>query len=444
MESCMHTRREFLRRSVLGGALTWSLPAFLQATIETLYAAQDGSRIAAPTGKDAPVLVVLQLSGGNDGLNTVVPVGNDFYHRARPSLAIRDADALRLEGGVGLNPVLTGLKDLYDRGELAVVQGVGYPNPNRSHFRSMEIWHTASDADRFDSTGWIGRYFDNQCGGMDATAGVSIGKESPQAFASRHPKGVTFERPESYRFLKGSFDAGGGDPEDELFRQFNGMERMEGADNAGGSIGELSGRGRQKPEESPVDFLERTALDAQVSSDLIRGIAAKFPDRGGYPTTRLGQDLALVGKLIAGGMSTRVYYVSQGGFDTHTNQKGAQDRLLGEVGNALKAFVDDLREQGNLPRVTMMTFSEFGRRVAENASKGTDHGAAAPMLIAGGGVKGGLHGAMPGLDPRDLVRGDLKFGVDFRSVYATLLEKRLRADSARVLGRSFPLVDGLV
>jgi len=210
----------------------------------------------------------------------------------------------------------------------------------------------------------------------------------------------------------------------------------------GGSIDMLGGSARQAmSHEHPLDFLERTQLDAQVSSEQIGAILRGAAPDAVYPTSRLGRDLQTVGRLIGGGMTSRVYYVSQGGYDTHANQAGAHERLLRELGDALHAFAQDMTQQGNFERVVIMTFSEFGRRVQENANNGTDHGAAAPVFITGGAVQGGVFEKMPSLNPADLVRGDLQHAVDFRSIYATLLERHLRAPSAPVLGRRFPLLD---
>lgn len=435
-EPTLRTRREFLRTSLVGGAMAWTIPGFLSATIQSLHAKGLDAATQPVTGKDGPILVVVQLAGGNDGLNTVVPVSNDFYYKARRELAVAKKDALKLDEHFGFHPSLAGLKALYDEGALAIVHGVGYPNPNRSHFRSTEIWATASDADRNESYGWIGRFFDNQCNGCPAEVAVALGNTTPQAFLSKEPRGVTFSTPEQYKLLGSSFSAMGNDPEDEMFRDMNAMER-----NAGATIGGLGAARKPKDGESPVDFLQRTALDAQVSSDKIRAIAGKYQVRGGYGTGRLGQELQLVAKLIGGGMPTRIYYVSLGGFDTHANQLQSHPRLLTELGESLKAFKADMTAQGNWERTTVMTFSEFGRRVGENANGGTDHGTAAPLFLSGGGIKPGFHGTMPGLAPKDLDKGDLRFTTDFRSVYATVLEKRLHADSAPALGRKFPLLD---
>jgi uncharacterized protein (DUF1501 family) len=429
----LQTRRSFLRSTALGGALGWTAPAFLAATFDQLQAEAADRAVQTPTGKDAPILVVLQLAGGNDGLNTVVPYANDDYHRARPTLGLKADQVLKLDGQFGLHPALTGFKSLYDAGQLGIVQSVGYPNPNRSHFRSTDIWMTATDSDRFGSLGWLGRYFDNACAGADPTVGVAIGRQSPLAFTAKKPTGVALENPDSYRFAEGEAD-GNGDMAGsaKFYRELNATD-PHGA--SGDSVNMLGGTATHTG--SPLDFLERTALDAQVSSDQIRGIAAKARNQVEYPAARLATDLKLVAKLIAGGMPTRVYYVSQGGYDTHQGQAGAHPRLLTELGDSLKAFLADLKALGQLDRVLVLTFSEFGRRVGENASGGTDHGAAAPLFVLGGKVKVGLQGEPPALAPRDLLNGDVKFRTDFRAIYAGVLEQWLRTPSEPILGRKF-------
>jgi uncharacterized protein (DUF1501 family) len=439
-EITLQTRREFLRRTVLGSALTWTVPAFLADTFSALQAQAEASATQTVTGKDASILVVLQMAGGNDGINTVVPYANDFYHRARPKIGLKPSDVLSLNEEVALNGALKGFKDLYDDGQLSIIQGVGYPNPNRSHFRSTEIWQTASDSERIEKYGWLGRYFDNACAGADPAVGVTIGNQLPEAFFAAKPKGVCFTNPQNYRFIAN------GQATEESYRKLNELETSgpglstedPGGDmqNSGGSIGMLPA-GMPMTGGRAIDFISRTALDAQHSSDEIRGIAARVQNTAEYPNSPLAGSLKLVARLIGGGLPTRVYYVSQGGYDTHTNQLATQHRLLQDLGDSVKAFVEDLRAQGNLQRVLVMTFSEFGRRVAENANGGTDHGAAAPMFIVGQKVKAGLLGHYPSLAPQDLFQGDVKYNVDFRSVYAGVLEDWLKTKSAPVLGRQF-------
>jgi uncharacterized protein (DUF1501 family) len=436
-EITLHTRREFLRSTVLGSALSWTVPAFLANTFSALQAEAAAKATQTATGKDSTILVVLQMAGGNDGLNTVVPVGNDYYHRARPRLGHADKDIIPLSGGVGLHPGMTGFKALYDAGQLAVVQGVGYPNPNRSHFRSTEIWQTATDSDRVENTGWIGRFFDNACVGSDPTVGINIGRQTPQAFAAKTPKGVSLDNPQNYRFVSNDqSDSGNPAMIEQSYRELNGsMPAPESVENSGGSIGAISGPA-QRP-ASVLDFLERTAMDAQVSSDQIRAISSRVSNQATYPASQLANSLKLVARLIGGGLATRIFYVSQGGYDTHTNQVGPQARLLKDLGDSVKAFCDDMKAQGNMQRVLVMTFSEFGRRVNENASGGTDHGAAAPMFVVGDHVRAGLLGEYPSLAPDDLFEGDLKYKVDFRSVYASVIESWLKTKSEPILGRKF-------
>jgi uncharacterized protein (DUF1501 family) len=436
----LKTRREFLRTSLLGGALSWTVPTFLAHTFSALQTEAENSTTQIATGKDSPILIIVQMAGGNDGLNTVVPFTNDHYFRARPRLAHKPGAVLKLNAEIGLHPGLAGFQSLFDEGNLAIVQGVGYPNPNRSHFRSTEIWQTASDENKVEKYGWLGRYFDNCCAGADPTVGICIGRQTPQAFTAKNPAGISLENPDNYR-LVGVDPSDGMDPAEQSLREVNRpeMDQNGSQENSGGSISALPGRvvtGR-----SVLDYIDRTALDAQVSSEEIRQVSNKVKNRATYPVSPLGNGMKLIARLIGGGLSTRIFYVSQGGYDTHTNQTTPQARLLQELGDSVKAFVEDMKAQGNFERVLLMTFSEFGRRVSENASGGTDHGAAAPMFIAGHKLKAGLLGKYPSLAPQDLFGGDLKYNVDFRSVYATVLEKWLKVKSEQILGRTFAPLD---
>jgi uncharacterized protein (DUF1501 family) len=438
-EITLQTRRQFLRTTMLGSALSWTVPAFLADTFSALHANAADSATQIVTGKDASILVVLQMAGGNDGINTVVPYSSDDYHRARPRLGLSGDQVLKVNSDIGFNAALAGFKDLYDAGQLSVIQGVGYPNPNRSHFRSTEIWQSASESDRIEKYGWLGRYFDNACAGADPAVGVTIGNQLPEAFFAKQPKGIVFNNPQNYRFVSGDHaKMGGPDMTEESYKKLNELEMSGNApeENSGGSIASLPA-GMPMQGGRAVDFITRTALDAQVSSDEVRAIAARVKNQAEYPGSQLGNSLALVSKLIGGGLPTRVYYVSQGGYDTHTNQLGTQQRLLKDLGDSLKSFVADLKAQGNMQRVLVMTFSEFGRRVSENANGGTDHGAAAPMFVVGNTVKAGLLGRYPSLAPADLFQGDIRYNVDFRSVYAGVLEDWLKTPSAPILGRQF-------
>lgn len=396
------TRRDFLKTATIAG-MSLALPAFLTRTAEAKSGAPDGDTI----------LVVLQLGGGNDGLNTVVPYSNDDYHRARKRLALSKGDLLPIDGDIALHHELKGLRSLYDDGSLAIINGAGYPNPNRSHFRSMEIWHTATDSDRYSSTGWIGRYFDNCCGGSpDPGAAVNVGPDLPQAFDSESGAGISFENPDSFKWEEGR-----GPNREETFRRLN-----------------RPGSGHD-PEKSTLDFLRHTTGNIITSSAEIREASSLKRKTAEYPGSRLGRQLRDIATLIAAGMPTRIYYTSHGGFDTHANQAGQHNNLLRQFSEAVAAFQQDLKVIGAHRRVVTMCFSEFGRRVEENASGGTDHGTAGPMFLLGEGIKPGLHGRYPSLT--DLDGGDLKHSVDFRAVYAELIEKQLRADSAKVLGKKF-------
>ena len=425
MDDYLKTRRSFLKTGLWGASASWTVPLFLESTMRQMEAATKDLAVQADTGKDREILVVLQLAGGNDGLNTLVPVGNDLYEKARPRLRKGKKDVKMLNDTIGLNNSLEFMGGLYDEGDLAIVQGVGYPNPNRSHFVSTSIWETA-DLNNRSNTGWLGRYFDSCCSGADPTVGISLKKNQPESFGAEKNPGISLSAPELYRWIHGGDQA---EAAEEVFADLN---QPDDAMMAGAQAEEITGvKTGAKVGESNLDFLERVALDAQVSSKDIVEIARKHKTKVQYPGFELGRSLSLVSRMIAGGMGTRVYYVSHGGFDTHRGQANNHDRLLGQLDASLKAFFADLKEQGNYDRVTVMTFSEFGRRVAENASVGTDHGKASCLFVAGGGVKGGLYGKYPSLS--DLHAGDLIHTVDFRSVYATVVDDWLKGNSQPVL-----------
>jgi uncharacterized protein (DUF1501 family) len=413
----MMTRREFVNKGLTIVAAGATAPMFLTRTALALNNPWDQSLTAAAAARsDGPVLVVVQMGGGNDGLNTVVPFSRDEYYRARPKLAVPQQSVLRINGELGFHPGLKPLKALFDDGRMAVVQGVGYPNPNRSHFRSMEIWHTADPNGNGPRTGWLGRLFDSECPTCGPTTGVAmLGAEMPLAMQGASGRAVVLDNPQGFGFQP---VAGAGAQEVEAFRQL--MQPVPG-------------------EEPMVDFLTHTAMDAILAGDEIRKVAGRLSDSAAYPRDPFSLKLRLVSELISAGAPTRVYYVGLGGFDTHAAQEGRHDRLLEQLGQGLDAFVKDLTQKGLLDRVLVMTFSEFGRRVAENASGGTDHGAAAPMLLIGSAVKPGIHGQHPSLT--DLDQGDLKFQVDFRGVYATVLEQWMGVASQPILGDRFSAVE---
>jgi uncharacterized protein (DUF1501 family) len=414
MQNTPFTRRLFLQRGCALASLAATVPCFIERS--ALGVLGNPLLSSNPGVPDHRILVVVQLGGGNDGLNTVIPYGDPAYFNARPQIAVQapggtgNTVALQLDqnAGIGLHPAMTSLKELYDEGLVSVVQGVGYPNPNRSHFTSMDIWQTG----RLDAkgSGWIGRYFDATCNGTPIPEGsVAVGRTAPLAMEGNIQKPISFENPALFRWLGEDLHSSMKDPYDAINR-----------------AGSLAGT----PAETQKDFLMRTALDAQVASERILAAVAKQP-LVRYPDHALARQLRTVGAMIRDGMPTRVYYATMGGFDTHSAQAGRHGQLLRQVSESVAAFQRDLKEQGNAERVVTLVFSEFGRRVKQNGSGGTDHGTAAPVFVIGAGVKPGVVGRHPSLV--DLDQGDLKFGVDFRSVYASLLGDWMKAPADKIL-----------
>lgn len=389
-------RREFIRVGSLATA-SLMLPKFLKA-FETDPMVPPGNK----------VVVILQLSGGNDGLNTVVPVGNDLYHKARPGLGIGKTKALRLTDEAGLHPVLSGFKELYDDGSLGIINSVGYPNPDRSHFRSMDIWQTASQSTEYWNSGWIGRYLDAQCNGCDKpTQAIEIDDVLSLAMKGNNMNGMAVKDP---RRLFGTAN-------EKFFRDV------------------VKDHAHSTGEES-VDYLYKTMAQTLSSADYIFKQSRLHPSSADYPKTELGNSLKTIASLIFSDINTKVYYVSLGSFDTHINQGAQQQRLFTDMNESVKAFVKDLKKNNRFEDVLLFTFSEFGRRVSQNASGGTDHGTANNMFLISGGLKEkGLINAMPDLS--DLQDGDLKYKVDFKNVYATVLDKWLQSDSKAILGKQY-------
>lgn len=399
------TRRQVLERGLgligVGGAL----PGFLVRTALAGAAAQSNERI----------FVVLQLEGGHDGLSAVVPYADDNYAKARRTTRIAADQVIRLDEYLGLHPALGGLKQLHDQSELAIVQGVGYPNPNRSHFRSMDIWHSADNMGPSPQHGWLGRFADQAFPGVsDPTLAVMVGGEqAPLALRGKDHGALCLRRPEGLKWTR----------DRRLAESYQKMNKL-----ADGSS------------SSSLDFVARTALDTDEAAETVLAIAGR--SRGAsYPSTPLAESLQMVANLIAGGMKTRVYYVVQRGFDTHSGQRQRHDRLMSELGGAVAAFQRDLAQQQNSQRVLTLAFSEFGRRVAENASGGTDHGAAGPVFLFGPSVLPGIIGKHPSLAASDLDRGDLAHAIDFRSIYAAVLERWLNVPHGAVLGDAFTPLD---
>jgi uncharacterized protein (DUF1501 family) len=424
------TRRLFLQRGLTLLSATVTVPTFLDHTVLALDAKADGARTQQDSGKDGKILVVIQLSGGNDGLNTVVPYADDAYHKARPAIRHDPKDVLKLNNYIGLHPNLASFNDLFQAGRMAVIQGVGYPNPNRSHFRSMDIWHTAQPDKEVATNGWLGRFFDNTCAGCDPHVGVSIGAQQPLAMKGDKITPLSFERPDSYRYTGKDRDR---------------YEKLNKPAAPATQPAIADAKGKQKIEMTPanqLEFLTRTAMDAQVSSDDILRMTRGHNPRYQYPGNEFGQGLKTIAAMIKGGLATRVYYVSLGGFDTHAGERGRHDQLMNQLSQGVNAFMQDLAEQKNDDRVLVMTFSEFGRRVAQNASGGTDHGAAAPMFLFGKSVNQGIVGQHPSLTKLD--QGDLIYTVDFRNIYATVLQKWLDTPSKSILGGQFAVMEKLL
>ena len=408
------TRREFLKYTLGSSALLsfgLDVPGFLARTAR---AAADG------TGAKGNVLVVVQLSGGNDGLNTVVPFADDAYGRGRTALRITAAQALKVTDSIGLHPSLSGFTKLLEAGRLGIVQGVGYPNPDRSHFRSMDIWHSARPDLATPPDGWLGRSLEAapRGPGQDVPA-LHLGAEQlPLALISQQRPVPSVVSLENFRL------------------------RTENGAVAPAALAELAAI--EGPAEPPLlDFLRRGTLAAYASSGQVQAALGDSKSPIEYPAFGLASRLKSMAQLIDAGLATQIYYVSLDGFDTHANQGPGHAALLTELGGSFQAFVDDLAHRGHLDRVLVMTFSEFGRRVQENASAGTDHGAAAPLFVAGGRVQSGLIGAHPSLT--DLDEGDLKHHTDFRRVYATLLDQWLACPSEPILAAKYeplPLLKG--
>jgi uncharacterized protein (DUF1501 family) len=358
------------------------------------------------------VMVILQMSGGNDGLNTVIPVRNDLYYKARPKLGIEKTKALLLNDEVGLHPALTGFRDLFDDGSLGIMNAVGYPNPDRSHFRSMDIWQTATDSNQFLTTGWIGRYLDAQCQGCDKpTQAIEIDDVLSLAMKGEHIKGIALKDPKRLY----------GTSNEKFFRDV--LKNHTATTN-----------------EEPVDYLYKTMAETLSSADYIFKQSQMHPTSADYPKTDLGNSLKTIASLIFSDINTKVYYVSLGSFDTHVNQEAQQQRLFTEMNDAVTSFVKDLKSNNRFNDVMLFTFSEFGRRVQQNASGGTDHGTANSMfLISGGLTKKGLLNELPDLS--DLDEGDLKYKVDFKDVYATMLNKWLGANDEAILNKQHSYLD---
>lgn len=419
-------RRQFLTRTLQGSsllALHTLVPQFLVNTAQ-----------AAEAGKDT-VLVVIEMTGGNDGLNTVIPYADDFYHKARPTLRVNKDNVIRVNDTIGLNPALRPLDQLLQKGQLAIVQGVGYPNPDRSHFESMDIWQSAELGKRSaSSTGWLARSVADLQDKRGNVPIMQLGAEKLPLALQGAPSGVvTINHQQPFQLNLGRADTARQKARRQLLHDL--AQGTEPADK-----------------NSLLPFVQRRELQTYTTLERLQELLKDQTGNVGYGLNNLTQKLQLVAQMIQRGFGARVFYVSIDGFDTHSDQAAMHTRLLQELAQAIQFLFNTLQGSGQDKRVLVMTFSEFGRRVQENGSKGTDHGSGSCLFVAGPAVKGGPVGKHPSLNPKELdyeasiadrESGDLKFHTDFRQVYATLLDGWLGVDSASVLGAKFAPVDML-
>lgn len=395
------SRRDMIKR---GGMIAVGLvaPRWLSTIAEAdMINLGKGGKLAKDT-----VLVVCQLSGGNDGLNTFIPYANKLYYQMRPTVGITESQVLKINEQMGMNPALAPLAELYKKGQVAVIQNVGYPQANRSHFKSMDIWQSASPDGKM-KYGWIGRHMDSVAAANPVYA-LGLSTEKPLALAGKTASVPCFASLADIQNMIG-------DPDTERM-----LREIQGMDAKAGSL------------EAVVQKANRTALDAM---DVLASQLTKYTPKETYGNDPFGNGFKQISQLIATSPQTRIVYFSTGGFDTHARQAESHTRLLTNFSNAVSAFQKEMEACGKADKVMVLVFSEFGRRVAENGSQGTDHGSAGPMMLIGKKVKGGFHGSNP--DLANLVQGDLKFETDFRSVYAATLDEWIGGDSGVVLGQKF-------
>ncbi len=405
------TRRSFMKRGTLLMAMGVTAPTFLARTAEVMASDDEGCMTGANSKRS---LVVIQLGGGNDTLNTVIPYADPTYYKVRPTLAIPQQEVLHLNERIGLNPSLSPLKALYDQGHLAIVQGVGYPNPNRSHFRATDIW-TSARPDIVEPTGWLGRYMDNTCSGEDRPLkGVEVGDTVSKVFWTGQSVVPAISSIEGFDFMTDGRFPNDRNNQVDTFKSLNG--------------------GVGQGYDEVVRHAAREALDTSAQ---LKRVAASYRSTVVYPDNRFASGLQTIAKILSADLGTRVFHITLGGFDTHAGQARTHNMLLKTVAEGVQAFLRDLEGLGKLDDVMVMTFSEFGRRVAENGSVGTDHGAGSSLYLMGGGVKAGVFGDHPSLT--DLDNGDLRHTIDFRSVYGTLLQDWLGTPPGAIIGGgSFP------
>jgi len=371
-------RRNFLTLTgtFTGGALL--LPDFLHAF---------GSQPNLVMGE--PCLVFIQLNGGNDGLNTFVPYDNPLYFELRSKIALSKDLVISKNNGMAFHPALKNFAEIQQKGDMSILQNVGYPEPNRSHFRSQEIWQTASASNQYLNEGWLGRYLDLQCKEHQPTAGINLDAIDNLALKGKEPNFITVKDPNRFKIRT--------DKDDKV-----------------------------KLSDNPqLDFVRKIAYSVTEGAEEIQQALTKSTAEISYPKTNLGKNLEWIARLIKGNLNSKVYYTSQNGYDTHDNQLVIHQRNLEELNDAVYSFYTDLKHANLLQNVTIVVFSEFGRRVKDNGN-GTDHGTAAPLFVIGGNNRGKVLGSNPNLS--DLDEGDLKYQIDFRSVYASLLNHKLEFD----------------
>lgn len=414
------SRRRFLQ-STIGASLVVGIDARVPWSL--VAAAERDAR------SNDNILVVVQLSGGNDGLNTVVPYADESYRKLRPTLAVPTAEALKINEHVALHPSLDGMASLLDDGLCTIVQGVGYDNPNRSHFESMDIWHSCRRKGQSRSDGWIGRFLDaNQAISGGAVPALHFGSgQQPVALLARDVRVPSVQSIDEFR-LKSD--------REEAFRDL--VQQL--ASTPGREDSSVTNETVAPPSVANdlLGFVQSSTSAALVASEQVEQALDTYDVDTKYPDSELANKLSIIARLIDSDIGARIYYVELDGFDTHAEQGESHAVLLRQWSDAITAFVRDTAQHGHGERVCTMTFSEFGRRVEENASRGTDHGAAAPLFLAGGGLASPLYGEQPSLE--DLVDGDLKHSIDFRQVYSTLVNDWLSADAKQVVGSKYDLL----
>ena len=366
-----------------------------------------------------PVLIVVQLTGGNDYMNTVVPYADPLYRDNRLTVSVWEEDVLPIDGHYGFNPVLAPLKELYDEGRVAVINGIGYPNPNRSHFRAMDIWHTC-EPERVATEGWLGKAIrDLDPSGENVLTGANFGRGLPRALAFPGVPVASVGSLENHGFLTGITD------EERRSRALDVFARMYSPAIGSGPA---------------LDYLGRTGTDALKGADILRTQTANYSSTVEYAENTIASNLKSIAKTHLAGLGTRVFYTAQAGYDTHSGQMPVQTQLLGELARGINDFFADLKEHDASSEAVMLVFTEFGRRVKDNGS-GTDHGSGGAAFVIGDAVAGGMHGVYPSLKEDTLLDGDLHFQVDFRSVYATLAEKWLGLDAQPIVGGNYENLD---